>query len=106
MKLLLRYARRYLLWFIALVLLILAQGCAQLFGLTREMKNIVDQGIQAGNMGYIMHSGLRMLAFTALVAACGALIAWLGGRISCSMRKDMMRDCFEDEGTVLLSVFS
>ena len=95
MKLLLRYAGRYLLWFIVLVLLTLAQGCAQLFGLTREMKNIVDQGIQAGNMNYIMHSGLRMLAFTALVAACGALIAWLGGRISCRIRKDLMRDCFK-----------
>ena len=95
MKLLLRYARSYLLWFIALVLLIVVQGCAQLFGLTREMKNIVDQGIQTGDMNYIMHSGLRMLVFTALVAACGALIAWIGGRISCGMRKDMMRDCYK-----------
>ena len=95
MKLLLRYARSYLLWFIALVLLIVVQGCAQLFGLTREMKNIVDQGIQTGDMNYIMHSGLRMLVFTALVAVCGALIAWLGGRISCGMRKDMMRDCYK-----------
>ena len=94
MKLLLRYARSYLPWFIALVLLIVLQGCAQLFGLTREMKNIVDQGIQAGDMNYITHSGLRMLAFTGLVAVCGALIAWLGGRISCGMRKDMMRDCY------------
>ena len=95
MKLLLRYARSYLLWFIALVLLIVVQGCAQLFGLTREMKNIVDQGIQTGDMNYIMHSGLRMLVFTALVAVCGALIAWIGGRISCGMRKDMMRDCYK-----------
>ena len=95
MKLLLRYARSYMLWFIALVILIVVQGCAQLFGLTREMKNIVDQGIQTGDMNYIMHSGLRMLVFTALVAVCGALIAWLGGRISCGMRKDMMRDCFK-----------
>ena len=92
MKLLLRYARSYLLWFIALVLLIVVQGCAQLFGLTREMKNIVDQGIQTGDMNYIMHSGLRMLVFTALVAVCGALIAWIGGRISCGMRKDMIED--------------
>ena len=95
MKLLLRYARSYLLWFIALVLLIVVQGCAQLFGLTREMKNIVDQGIQTGDMNYIIHSGLRMLVFTALVAVCGALIAWIGGRISCGMRKDMMRDCYK-----------
>lgn len=95
MKLLLRYARSYMLWFIALVILIVVQGCAQLFGLTREMKNIVDQGIQTGDMNYIMHSGLRMLVFTALVAVCGALIAWLGGRISCGMRKDMMRDCYK-----------
>ena len=95
MKLLLRYARSYLLWFIALVILIVVQGCAQLFGLTREMKNIVDQGIQTGDMNYIMHSGLRMLVFTALVAVCGALIAWIGGRISCGMRKDMMRDCYK-----------
>ena len=84
-----------MLWFIALVILIVVQGCAQLFGLTREMKNIVDQGIQTGDMNYIMHSGLRMLVFTALVAVCGALIAWLGGRISCGMRKDMMRDCYK-----------
>ena len=95
MKLLLRYARSYMLWFIALVILIVVQGCAQLFGLTREMKNIVDQGIQTGDMNYIMHSGLRMLVFTALVAVCGALIAWIGGRISCGMRKDMMRDCYK-----------
>ena len=95
LKLLLRYARSYMLWFIALVILIVVQGCAQLFGLTREMKNIVDQGIQTGDMNYIMHSGLRMLVFTALVAVCGALIAWLGGRISCGMRKDMMRDCYK-----------
>lgn len=95
MKLLLRYARSYLLWFIALVALIIVQGCAQLFGLTREMKNIVDHGIQAGDMTYIMHSGLRMLVFTALVAVCGALIAWLGGRIACGMRKDLMRDCYK-----------
>ena len=84
-----------MLWFIALVILIVVQGCAQLFGLTREMKNIVDQGIQTGDMNYIMHSGLRMLVFTALVAVCGALIAWIGGRISCGMRKDMMRDCYK-----------
>ncbi len=94
MKLLLRYARSYLLMFAVLVLLIVAQGCAQLFGLTREMKNIVDQGIQAGDLHYIMHSGLRLLIFTALVAVCGALIAWIGGRIACGMRKDMMRDCY------------
>ena len=95
MKLLLRYARAYLLWFMALVFLIVAQGCAQLFGLTREMKNIVDKGIQVGDMNFIIRSGGRMLVFTALVALCGAMISWLGGRISCGIRKDLMRDCYK-----------
>ena len=93
-KLLLRYARAYIPWCIALVVLIVLQGCVQLFGLTREMKTIVDQGIQTGNVSHIMHSGLRMLVFTALVAVCGTVIAWMGGRIACGMRKDMMRDCY------------
>ena len=82
-KLLLRYARAYIPWCIALVVLIVLQGCVQLFGLTREMKTIVEQGIQTGNVSHIMHSGLRMLVFTALVAVCGTVIAWMGGRIAC-----------------------
>ena len=84
-----------MLWGIALIVLIITQGCVQLLGLTQEMKRIVDNGIQAGDLGYIMHSGVRMLIFTVLVTVCGVLIAWLGGRISCGMRKDMMRDCYK-----------
>ncbi len=94
-KLLLKYARAYRLLCIGLILLIIAQGSVQIFGLTREMKKIVDDGIHAGNMNYIIGSGVRMLVFTALIAACGAAIAWLGSRISCGIRKDMMRDCYK-----------
>ena len=94
LKLLLRYARAYWLWCIALILLIVAQGSVQLFGLTREMKKIVDLGIDTGDLSFIMHSGIRMLVFTAIVAICGIIIAWLGGRISCGIRKDLMRDCY------------
>ena len=94
-KLLLGYFKTYLLWCIGLIALIVAQGCVQLFGLTQEMKRIVDQGIQTGDMNYIIHSGIRMLVFTALVAVCGTGIAWLGARISCGIRKDLMRDCYK-----------
>ncbi len=79
-KLLLGYFKTYLLWCIGLIALIVAQGCVQLFGLTQEMKRIVDQGIQTGDMNYIIHSGIRMLVFTALVAVCGTGIAWLGAK--------------------------
>ena len=94
-KLLLKYAKAYRFWCVALVFLIIAQGGVQILGLTREMKRIVDQGIQAGDMNYIIHSGIRMLLFTALVAVCGAAVAWLGSRISCGMRRDLMRDCYK-----------
>ena len=94
-KLLLKYAKAYRFWCVALVFLIIAQGGVQILGLTREMKRIVDQGIQAGDMNYIIHSGIRMLLFTALVAVCGAAVAWLGSQISCGMRKDLMRDCYK-----------
>lgn len=94
-KLFLRYGRKYLLWCLMLILLIVAQGSVQLFGLTREMKRIVDRGIDAGNMSYLTRSGLRMLLFTALVAACGTVIAWLGARIACSIRRDLTRSCYE-----------
>ena len=58
-KLLLGYFKTYLLWCIGLIALIVAQGCVQLFGLTQEMKRIVDQGIQTGDMNYIICSGMR-----------------------------------------------
>ncbi|MCR4654986.1 MAG: phosphotransferase [Lachnospiraceae bacterium] len=53
-KLLLKYAKSYRFPGAVLILLIVAQGSLQLFGLTREMKRIVDQGIQAGDMSYMV----------------------------------------------------
>ena len=94
-KLLARYAKPYVRYLVALVVMTLAQGAVQLFGLTQEMKSIVDKGIAAQNMDYLAGSGLAMLGFAALVAVLGAAIAYVGGRIACSMRRDMMHDAYD-----------
>lgn len=94
MKLIWRYSRAYGWRFAALLLLVIVQGATQILGLTREMKNIVDQGIQGGNMDYLGQSSLRMILFAAIVGICGAAVAWLGTSIACGVRKDMTRDCY------------
>lgn len=68
LKLFLRYARSYLLWFMALVFLAVVQECVQLFRLIREMQNIADLGIRA-----VLYAG-RVPAFIAPGALCGAMI--------------------------------
>lgn len=94
LRLLFRYVKPYGWHLVALAIMTVLQGGVQLLGLNKEMKSIVDEGIGAQNMDYIVGSGVRMLLFTVLIGVLGTAIAYLGSFVACGMRRVMTRDCY------------
>ncbi len=80
MKKLAPYFVPYVLWFVALVLLVWGQTVATL-ALPDLMADIVNKGIVTGDTAYIMHIGLKMLLVTLAGGLCTVGVGFSAARI-------------------------
>ena len=95
LKLFGRYAKKYTVKIIFVVLITIVQVMIQFFGLNMEMKNVLDQGVIPKDMVYIYHSGGRMLLFSILIVLCIVIITYLSAVISTGFRRDISRSCYQ-----------
>lgn len=79
-----------------LVLVVLAQAIASISSLYLPNINgrIIDRGVVAGNTHYIWVHGGWMLGFALIQAIAQVAAAYLGGRISMSMGRDLRQELF------------
>jgi len=90
---LLKYLKPYAaLIFIAIVLLIV-QVVSDL-SLPNYMSDIVNIGIRQGDIGYIGRTGLMMLLFALLSAACMVLVGLIGARVAAGFSMDLRKEVF------------
>jgi len=81
MRRLLPYLKPYLLWFIALIVLVYAQVQATL-SLPDYMADIVNKGIIGADTGYILQTGLMMLVVTLFGGLCAVGVGFTASRIA------------------------
>jgi ATP-binding cassette subfamily B multidrug efflux pump len=81
MRKLLPYLRPYLLWFVALVVLVYGQVQATL-ALPDYMADIVNKGIIGADTGYIWRTGFLMLAVTLFGGLCTIGVGFTASRIA------------------------
>ncbi len=85
------YLKPYWLEIILIVILTLSQVIVQLMVIT-ETKDVLNQGLLNGDMGYIVSSGAKMLALTIVYGAIVVTVAFVASRLTatlvCRMRKD------------------
>ncbi len=93
MKLLARYMRPYLAAVFAVIGLVLARAMSEL-ALPRIMGLIVDGGIAAGNVPYILRLGLLMLAINLVGMACAFGSSYLSAKVSVGVGAALRRDLF------------
>ena len=65
-----RYIRRHLPALIANALLVCAQTYLLVIVLMGQMKDIINLGVEAGDMDYILSAGGRMLLIILAIGAC------------------------------------
>src|SRR6188472_4126467 len=61
--------------------------------------DIIDNGIVLGDTGYIVRTGVVMLAVALLQVVCAVAAVWFGARTSMSLGRDLRRDLFQRVGT-------
>jgi ATP-binding cassette, subfamily B, multidrug efflux pump len=93
MRLLARYMKPYLAAVAAVMALVLARAMSEL-ALPRIMGFIVDGGIAAGNVAYILRLGLFMLAINLVGMACAFGSSYLSAKVSVSVGAALRRDLF------------
>lgn len=81
MRTLLPYFKPYILWFIALVVLVYGQVQATL-SLPDYMADIVNKGIIGADSNYILHTGLIMLGVTLFGGLCTIGVGFTASRIA------------------------
>ena len=101
-----KYLKQDILLIAADVALIVLQTAVQLFFLVGEMRSIITSGVQAGDMGFILRSGGKMLLWTLLIAACSLLTAFFSAKISGHMLYGLRRDCFRKTVSMSLEQIS
>ncbi|WP_122816308.1 ABC transporter ATP-binding protein [Nocardioides pantholopis] len=88
----------YRTWLVAVVVL---QGLGVIAALTLPSLNadIIDNGVAAGDTGYIWRVGAVMLAVSAVQLLCSVGAAWYGGRAAMSLGRDLRAALFHRVGT-------
>jgi len=59
------------------------------------MAEIVNNGIVAGDMGYIWNAGLRMVMFAAIAAMGGVVANFISARVGTAFARDLRNDVFQ-----------
>lgn len=88
-----RYLKPYAIQVVLLLLSIATQAWATL-ELPAKMAAIINNGIMAGDMDYIWHTGLIMIGLTLLASACAFLSGFLSARIGTGYSRDIRNDFF------------
>ena len=104
MKQLLKFMKPYWLVFVLLVGFTYLQVMANL-KLPDYMAKIVNDGIIAGNMHEIYHSGLVMLLVTLGGAACAVVVSYIASRIATGFTRDVRQALFSRVENFSISQF-
>jgi ATP-binding cassette subfamily B protein len=56
--------------------------------------DIIDKGVVAGDTGYIVHTGLKMLAITVLQVVCTVVAVYYGARTAMALGRDLRAGVF------------
>ena len=97
-KLLRTYLRPYTSALIAVVALQLVSTTANLY-LPSLNADIIDKGVARGDTGYIMSTGVWMLAVTLVQIACSIAAVYFGARAAMSFGRDVRSAIFHKVGT-------
>lgn len=88
-----RYLKRYVFQVILLMVLIGVQAWATM-QLPALMADIINQGIMAGDMGYIWRTGGWMVGLAVLTSVCAFVSNYLSARIGTVFARDVREDFF------------
>lgn len=77
------------------VAFVVAQIIIQTVFLMKEMKNIIDNGVEMQDMQYIYSSGARMIGFTLLASACTVVAAYFSAKVVAKVTCRVREDCFK-----------
>lgn len=88
-----RYLKPYVIQVVLLLASIATQAWATL-ELPAKMAAIINNGIMAGDMEYIWHTGLIMIGLTLLASTCAFLSGFLSARIGTGYSRDIRNDFF------------
>lgn len=93
-KLLTPYFKKYKALVFWNILFVVAQTILQTFFLMTEMKNIIDNGVNASNLTVIYQSGLKMIFFTVLIGLCSVGASYYSARVVSGITCDVRKDCY------------
>jgi ATP-binding cassette subfamily B protein len=93
-----RYLRPYVGLIVGVIVFQLAQSIASLF-LPALNADIIDNGIAAGDTGYILMVGGGMLAITLVQIACAIAAVYFGARVAMAFGRDLRQAVFDHVGT-------
>ncbi|HUW77709.1 MAG TPA: ABC transporter ATP-binding protein [Candidatus Nanopelagicaceae bacterium] len=88
-----KYLRPYKRSVWLVLLLLLVQAIANLYLPTLNAE-LINNGVVKGDIGYILRSGLIMLAASGLVIIASVVLAYLSSRVSMGFGRDLRRDVF------------
>ncbi len=90
----LRYYNRYLVWILAIFVLLYIQVMTDL-ALPDYMSKIVNDGIVKGDNAIIGSTGLSMILVSLLGAACSILVAFLSSWVASGISRNLRSDIFK-----------
>lgn len=94
MRYVLRYYKPYAAYVILILLMLFGQAMCEL-ALPGYMSDIINNGIVAGDMGYIKSTGLIMAGVSAAAVVCSVGGSFLAARVSAGSSRDIRKALFE-----------
>ena len=79
---------------VLIIILLIVQAICDL-ALPDYTSNIVNNGIQNGDIHYIVISGLKMLGITFIIMVCAVLIMLLSARVGAKLALDLREKVFK-----------
>jgi ATP-binding cassette subfamily B multidrug efflux pump len=89
-----RYLRPYRWQALIVVLMTIVQALSQLY-LPNLMSDIVNKGVVAKDIGFIIQTGLTMLGYTLIVTACTVVARLFASKTAVGFARDLRRDIFK-----------
>lgn len=94
-ELLKRYIKKYIPLIAGNVGFVLLQIIIQTVFLMAEMENIISNGVEQGDMGYVLNSGIHMLIYTLAIGACTIVASILSAKITAGLTCDIRNGCYK-----------
>ena len=92
-KILGRYLHPYRIQTVMVLVLLLAQAIANLY-LPLLNAELINEGVAKGDVGYILHIGLIMLASSLAVLVSSIALTYLSSKVAMAFGRDLRRDVF------------